>query len=472
MQAILKIPSPLRRFTEGQPQVSLEADTVREALTGLYELYPEIQAQLEENGTLRHFVNIYLDKTDIAHINGLDTALPRDCELRIVPAIAGGMKPLPELSPAELSRYSRHLLLPEVGKEGQQKIKASRVLIIGAGGLGSPLCLYLAAAGVGTMGIVDYDQVDETNLQRQVIFGVSDVGLNKAKQAAARVADLNPNVRTRIYTEPLTADNALEIVADYDLVIDGTDNFPTRYLVNDACVLLNKPNVYGSIFRFEGQASVFNYQGGPCYRCLYPEPPPPGMVPSCAEGGVLGVLPATIASFQANEALKIITGSGKVLSGKLVLYDALYVQFHELELRKNLQCPMCSENRTINELIDYQDFCGFPAVPPEVAWDEISVTELKRRIDAGDIPFLLDVREDYEREICSLQGSRHIRQEQVEAQIDELDVEHEIVVFCKTGGRSGKICELLLAKGFKKPVNLKGGIMAWASEIDPDMQKY
>lgn len=325
MHALLKIPSPLRRFTDGAPQVSVEASTVKDALAQLYQRYPEIRAQLEEDGKLRHFVNLYLDSTDIAHLDGLDTVLVEDCELRIVPAIAGGTQPLPDLSPAELSRYSRHLLLPEVGKVGQQKLKASRVLIIGAGGLGSPLCLYLAAAGVGTLGIVDHDQVDETNLQRQVIFGVSDIGSNKAERAAARVADLNPNVRTRTYTEPLTSANALEILADYDVVIDGTDNFPTRYLVNDACVLLNKPNVYGSIFRFEGQASVFNYDGGPCYRCLYPEPPPPGMVPSCAEGGVLGVLPATIASMQANEALKIITGSGKVMSGRLVLYDALYV---------------------------------------------------------------------------------------------------------------------------------------------------
>lgn len=472
MHAILKIPSPLRRFTDGAPQISVEASTVKDALAQLYQRHPEIRAQLEEDGKLRHFVNLYLDSTDIAHLDGLDTVLVEDCELRIVPAIAGGTQPLPDLSPAELSRYSRHLLLPEVGKAGQQKLKASRVLIIGAGGLGSPLCLYLAAAGVGTLGIVDHDQVDETNLQRQVIFGVSDIGSNKAERAAARVADLNPNVRTRTYTEPLTSANALEILADYDVVIDGTDNFPTRYLVNDACVLLNKPNVYGSIFRFEGQASVFNYDGGPCYRCLYPEPPPPGMVPSCAEGGVLGVLPATIASMQANEALKIITGSGKVMSGRLVLYDALYVQFHELELRKNPQCPMCGDNRTIDKLIDYNDFCGFPATPPEVAWEEISVAELKRRIDAGDAPFLLDVREDYEREICSLQGARHIPKEQVESQLTELDSEQEMIVFCKTGGRSAQICELLLTKGFKKPVNLKGGIMAWANEIDQGMQKY
>jgi len=314
--------------------------------------------------------------------------------------------------------------------------------------------------------------VDETNLQRQIIFGVSDIGLNKAERAAIRMRELNPNTQIQTYQTLLNVENALDIIKDYDLIIDGTDNFPTRYLVNDACVLLNKPNIYGSIFRFEGQASVFNYLGGPCYRCLYPEPPPPGMVPSCAEGGVLGVLPAIIASIQATEAVKIITGIGKTLSGRLLLYDALLMQFEELTLHKNPQCSLCGEQPNITELIDYQQFCGIPAKPEMPLYEEISVRALKLRQDKGETPAILDIREPFEREICRLENSLHIPMQDVSLHLNDLNRDEEIIVYCKTGGRSAQVCDLLLQHGFTKPVNLKGGIMAWAQEVDLHMQKY
>ncbi|MBR9911544.1 MAG: molybdopterin-synthase adenylyltransferase MoeB [Gammaproteobacteria bacterium] len=381
-------------------------------------------------------------------------------------------EPLPELNAGELARYSRHLTLPEFGKLGQQKLKAAKVLVVGAGGLGSPLCLYLAAAGVGTLGIVDPDRVDESNLQRQVLFGVSDIGENKAARAARRLQDLNPNTRTRVYDTALTAANALEIIGDYDLVIDGTDNFPTRYLVNDACVILGKPNVYGSIFRFEGQASVFHHQGGPCYRCLFPQPPPPGSVPSCAEGGVLGVLPAIIASIQATEAVKIITGMGTSLSGRLLLYDALDMKFEELRLHRNTDCLVCGDNPSVRQLIDYQQFCGVPSQAPAAAYPEISVQVLKQRLEAGESLLIVDVRESYERDICKLPNSVHIPMQALAEHLPELPREREIIVHCKSGGRSAMVCEQLLAEGFTAPTNLKGGILAWADEIDSDMTRY
>jgi len=477
MQVIIKIPSPLRRFTDNQRQISLHATTVEEAIALLCHQYPQIKTQLVgEDEKLRNFVNIYLNKEDINQQLGMSTPLKENDELRIVPAIAGGNealpKPLPRLSAAELSRYSRHLMLPEVGIEGQQKLKAAKILIIGVGGLGAPLCLYLTAAGVGSIGIVDHDDVDETNLQRQIIFGVGDVGLNKAKRAALRMHELNPNTQIQTYQTILNADNALDIIKDYDLIIDGTDNFPTRYLVNDACVLLNKPNIYGSIFRFEGQASVFNFQNGPCYRCLYPEPPPPGMVPSCAEGGVLGVLPAIIASIQATEAVKIITGAGKTLSGRLLLYDALLMEFEELTLHKNAQCRLCSSQPSITELIDYQQFCGIPAKRKIPQYEEISVQALKQRQDKGERPIILDIREPYEREICQLKNSLHIPMQDVSVHLNDFNRDEEIIVHCKSGVRSAQVCDLLLQHGFTKPVNLKGGIMAWAQEVDLHMQKY
>lgn len=469
----IKIPSPLRRFTGEQNTVPVQAATVADALQSLFETHPDIRSQIvDEQGRLRNFVNLYLDQVDVKQRDGLDTRIEDDAELRIVPAIAGGQDTLPELDPAEMARYSRHIMLPQIGKTGQQQLKAARVLIVGAGGLGSPLCLYLAAAGVGTLGIVDHDRVDESNLQRQVLFGTSDIGKSKAVQAASRIADLNPYTQVQVHDTILSADNAMEIIRDYDLVIDGTDNFPTRYLVNDACVFLDKPNVYGSIFRFDGQASVFHYQGGPCYRCLFPEPPPAGMVPSCAEGGVLGILPALIASIQATEAIKIITGLGDSLSGRLLLYDALGMIFHPVQIKRNPNCVVCGDHPSITELIDYQEFCGVPSEAPPSSFEDITVQTLKDRIDRGDAPPILDVREPYERDICRFDDALHIPMKQVAERIGELDPAQEIVVHCKSGGRSAKVCELLLEKGFKKPLNLRGGIIAWAKEIDPTMQTY
>ncbi len=469
----IKLPSPLRRFTDAHSQVEVEASTVAEAIEILCQRYPDIKPQLvDDQGILRNFVKLYLDKVDINQLAGMETLLNEGAELRIVPAIAGGQQQLPGLDAAELARYSRHIMLPEFGKEGQQKLKASRVLIVGAGGLGSPLCLYLAAAGVGTLGIVDHDCVDESNLQRQVLFGVTDIGHNKAARAARRLRDLNPHTKVRVYETALTAANALEIIQDCDLVVDGTDNFPTRYLVNDACVLLGKPNVYGSIFRFDGQCSVFNYQGGPCYRCLYPEPPPPGMVPSCAEGGVLGVLPAIIASIQATEAIKIITGIGQSLSGRLLLYDALGMQFEELGLNKSPHCVICSDQPSLTQLVDYQHFCGIAADPQQTPVEEISVQALKERLDAGELITILDVREPYERDICHIDGSRHIPMQEISDHIDEFERDREIIVHCKSGTRAAQVCELLGQQGFKRPKNLEGGILAWAREIDPGMRTY
>jgi len=378
---------------------------------------------------------------------------------------------LPTLSPDELSRYSRHLLLPEVGEKGQQRLKAAKVLVVGAGGLGSPLCLYLAAAGVGHLGIVDMDRVEESNLQRQVLFDVNDLGRSKAERAAAHVRELNPHTQVTVFDQALTADNALSIMEGYDVVVDGTDNFPTRYLVNDACGLLGIPNIYGSIYRFEGQASVFHHGDGPCYRCLYPEPPPPGLVPSCAEGGVLGVLPAVVASIQCTETIKLITGIGEPLSGRLLLYDALAMQFDELQLQRNRDCPLCGDKPTIRELVDYQAFCGL-AAQTKPDWDELSVQTLKQRLDRGEQMTIVDVREPYEWEICHLQQAQLIPLQSLESHLSEFDPEQELIVHCKSGARSAKACQLLQAKGFKHPVNLRGGIQAWAKEIDTDMRKY
>jgi adenylyltransferase/sulfurtransferase len=388
------------------------------------------------------------------------------------------------LSNEEVQRYSRHLIMPEVGMAGQKKLKAASVLLIGAGGLGSPLAMYLAAAGIGRIGLVDYDVVDYTNLQRQIIHGTKDVGKPKLESAKARILDINPHVQVDTYAVPLTSANALEILAPYDVVIDGTDNFPTRYLTNDACVLLGKPNVYGSIFRFEGQLSVFYAEEGPCYRCLYPEPPPPGLVPSCAEGGVLGILPGTVGAMQATEAIKLILGIGESMIGRLVLYDALNMEFTEVKLRKNPNCPICGENPTITELIDYEQFCGMPAHDHSlyVSGDaangsgvpEITPLELKARLDRGDDLFILDVREPHEWEISNLAhlGARLIPKGQVIERLNELDTAKEIVVQCRTGGRSAEIVRELQKHGFKKLWNLDGGINRWAREVEPEMPVY
>ena len=373
----------------------------------------------------------------------------------------------------EILRYSRHLIMPEVGMQGQQKLKAARVLCIGAGGLGSPLALYLAAAGVGTLGIVDFDVVDYTNLQRQIIHSTADVGRKKLDSAAEKLKAINPFLEIRTFETKLTSENALALFNEFDIIADGTDNFPTRYLVNDACVLTGKPNVYGSIFRFEGQASVFATEEGPCYRCLYPEPPPPGLVPSCAEGGVLGILPGLVGVMQATEVIKLILGKGEPLIGRLLLVDALGMKFRELKLRKNPDCPVCGTHPTITKLIDYNEFCGIRGEekPVEAGPSEIQVEELKRRLDAGDDLFVLDVREPHEYQICNI-GGYLIPLGDLPKRVSELDSSREIVAHCRSGVRSAKAVAFLQQAGFKKVHNLAGGILAWADRVDPKMPKY
>ena len=390
------------------------------------------------------------------------------------------MATLTEVQPAtatltndEILRYSRHLIMPEVGMEGQQKLKAARVLCIGAGGLGSPLALYLAAAGVGTLGIVDFDVVDYTNLQRQIIHSTADVGRKKLDSAAEKLKAINPFLNIRKFETRLSSDNALELFRDFEIIADGTDNFPTRYLVNDACVLTGKPNVYGSIFRFEGQASVFAMKEGPCYRCLYPEPPPPGLVPSCAEGGVLGILPGLVGVIQATEAIKLILGKGDPLIGRLLLVDALGMKFRELKLRKNPDCPVCGKHPSITKLIDYNEFCGIRGEekPMEVGVPEIQVEELKSRLDSGEDVFVLDVREPHEYQICNTNGYL-IPLGDLPKRVHELDSSREIVAHCRSGARSAKAVDFLRQAGFKKVHNLAGGILAWADRVDPKMPKY
>lgn len=401
-----------------------------------------------------------------------------------------------ELSNEEIRRYSRHLIMPEVGIEGQRRLKASSVLLIGTGGLGSPLALYLAAAGIGRIGLVDYDVVDESNLQRQVIHGQASVGALKVDSAERRLKDLNPFVQIEKHNVPLTSANALELFAPYDVIIDGTDNFPTRYLVNDACVKLGKPNVYGSIFRFEGQLSVFYAKEGPCYRCMFPTPPPPGLVPSCAEGGVLGILPGTIGTMQATEAIKLILGIGQPMIGRMLLYDALEMSFTTLKVRKNPNCPVCGVPAEQVELIDYEQFCGMPAHDRSLyrtgdagaPVDEISVRDLKARLDAGDDLLILDVRDPHEWEIVALEGTlripkgdilaaknallagRKLRHETVLAQIPD---DRELIVHCRSGVRSADVIRFLREAGYRNPLlNVKGGILAWADEVDPSLPKY
>jgi adenylyltransferase/sulfurtransferase len=379
-----------------------------------------------------------------------------------------------KLSKDEIQRYSRHLIMPEVGMEGQLKLKRARVLTIGTGGLGAPLGLYLAAAGVGRLGLVDFDVVDNSNLQRQVTFTTQDVGKPKSAAAKARLSALNPTIEIVAYETRLTSENALELFKDYDVIVDGTDNFPTRFLVNDACVILGKPNVYGSIFRFEGQATVFGYPGGPCYRCLYPEPPPPGLVPSCAEGGVLGVLPGIVGSIQAMETIKLILGTGDPLVGRLLLFDALAMRFRELKLKRNPDCPVCGDHRTITKLIDYEEFCGIRGEEAPAMTDgiqEITATELKARQDRGDKLFILDVREPHEYQICNLNG-KLIPLGELPRRVNELDSSVEMVVHCRSGKRSADAIHFLQTAGFKKLLNLKGGVQAWADEVDPRMPKY
>ncbi len=477
MSVTVSIPTPLRPFTAGHDTLELAGDTVGQVLDGLLAAHTGLKRHLlQDDGRLRAFVSLYLNETDIRHLASTATPVRSGDVLTIVPSIAGGapatVEAKPSLSHAEMLRYSRHLLLPEVGVAGQRKLKSARVLTIGAGGLGSPLSLYLAAAGVGTIGIVDFDVVDLTNLQRQIVHGTSTLGRPKLDSAEERLTDLNPNVRIERHETRLTSANALEIIREYDIVVDGTDNFPTRYLVNDACVLLGKPNVYGSIFRFEGQASLFYAPKGPCYRCLYSEPPPPGLVPSCAEGGVLGVLPGIIGSIQALETIKWIVGAGSSLLGRLVLFDALKLRFRELELRKDPACPICGTNPSIHELIDYEAFCGIGS-EPAYAGPEITAEELRREMDEkGGELVVVDVREPHEWEIAHIEGARLIPLSELPERLSELDGHAEIVTHCHHGARSMKALEILKGAGFGKVRSLAGGIDAWAERVEPGLARY
>jgi sulfur-carrier protein adenylyltransferase/sulfurtransferase len=478
--AKILIPTALRQFTEQKDSVEVTGATVADALSQLTAQYPNVKKNLfNDQGKLRSFVNVYVDDEDIRYLDKDDTKLEGNETISIVPSIAGGSVGVAEpetaaLTNEEVARYSRHLILPEVGVEGQLKLKQAKVAMIGAGGLGAPVGLYLAAAGVGRIGLVDFDVVDASNLQRQVIHGTSDLGRKKLDSAADRMRDINPNLQIDKFDTGLTSENAFEILKDYDMVIDGTDNFPTRYLVNDACVLLKKPNVYGSIFRFEGQATVFAYEDGPCYRCLYPEPPPPGLVPSCAEGGVLGILPGLIGVVQATEAVKIILGVGETLKNRLLLYDALHMRFRELRLKRDRNCPVCGEHPTVTKLIDYQEFCGIRPMTPQGPSTEgvIDATELKEKLDRGDDFVLIDVREPHEYQIAKIPGAKLIPLGELPKHLSELDPNADIVAHCKTGGRSQKAVDLLKQNGFKHVRNMVGGITAWSDKVDPTVPKY
>ncbi|PYO44106.1 MAG: molybdenum cofactor biosynthesis protein MoeB [Gemmatimonadetes bacterium] len=475
MAVTILIPTPLRPFVGGRDAVQLEGGSVGELLDRLTGEHAPLRPHLfSDDGRLRSFVNVYVNDRDIRQLAQRDTPVKAGDTVSIIPSIAGGTAVadvLPHLSHEEILRYSRHLILPDVGLEGQKKLKAARVLLVGAGGLGSPAALYLAAAGVGTIGLVDFDVVDKTNLQRQILHGTSTVGTSKLESAAARIHDLNPNVRVEPFETRLTSENALDIIRDFDVVADGTDNFPTRYLVNDACVLLDKPNVYGSIFRFEGQASVFHARRGPCYRCLYSEPPPPGLVPSCAEGGVLGVLPGIIGSIQAMETIKLILGVGEPLIGRLVLFDALKLQFRELRLEKDPDCPVCGRHPTITALIDYEAFCGIGA-EPSYEGAEISAEQLKDEWHRNPELLVIDVRDPHEHAIAHIEGARLIPLSELPDRLGELDGHREIVTHCHHGARSLKALEILKAAGFPKVRSLRGGIDAWAVNVDRSLPRY
>ncbi|PYS93781.1 MAG: molybdenum cofactor biosynthesis protein MoeB [Acidobacteria bacterium] len=488
MAVTVLIPTALRQFAGGQSEFQVEGKTVGEVLERVTSANADLRKHLySDESRLRSFVNVYVNDEDIRSSERLNTPVKDGDTISIVPAIAGGAateaavadRELPKLSNEEIARYSRHLIMPEVGMEGQRKLKAARVLMIGTGGLGAPLGMYLAAAGVGTLGIVDFDVVDESNLQRQIVHGTRDVGRPKIESARDRLQDINPHIKIETYETRLSSENALELFRDYDIIVDGTDNFPTRYLVNDACVLTGKANVYGSIFRFEGQASVFWAERGACYRCLYPEPPPPGLVPSCAEGGVLGVLPGIVGAIQANEAIKLILGAGESLINRLLLFDAWRMRFRELKLRKDPDCPVCGPHATIKELIDYEEFCGLrppvaaPTQEEKAQMEEITATELKQRLDQGDDLQIIDVREPHEYEIAKLEQAKLIPLGQVVGRMNEIDPNRETVVHCKGGVRSAKAIEALQRAGFAgRLVNLRGGITAWSNDVDPSVPKY
>ncbi len=474
MTVKIMIPTPLRQYVGNKDTVSAEGMTIDEVLGNLAAANQQLRRHLfDESGRLRNFVNVYLNDEDIRYLKRGSTPVAEGDTVFIIPSIAGGSSGITsEFTYDDIQRYSRHLLLPEVGLQGQRKLKRARVLVIGAGGLGSPLLLYLAAAGVGTIGIVDFDVVDFSNLQRQIIHSERDVGRKKIDSAEERIKGINPTVNVVKFEERITSDNALDIIKNFDIVIDGTDNFPTRYLVNDACVLLGKTNVYGSIYRFEGQVSVFDAKKGPCYRCLYESPPPPGLVPSCAEGGVVGVLPGIIGTIQAMETIKLILGEGETLTGRLLLFDAMKMKFKELKLHKNPQCPVCGEDPTIHELIDYEEFCGMGRGSQLSEELSISVEELNGKLKASEPIVLLDVREPQEWEINRLDGAKFIPVNELPSRVNELSTADEIVVYCKSGQRSSYAVRFLRDIGFKKVKNLTGGIVEWVLKVDPSMVRY
>ena len=480
MTVTVIIPTALRQHTDDEDEFKLNARTVSDALKELVTAFPSLRRHLySESGRLRNFINIYLNEEDIRYKEGEGTLLKDGDTLMIVPAVAGGAHASVDdeehdskvsFSSGEFARYSRHLIMPEVGLEGQSKLKSASVLIIGAGGLGTPSATYLAAAGVGRIGIVDFDVIERSNLHRQVLYSEQDVGKSKAEIARRRLLEINPNISVEVHKVRLDSSNALEILGAYDIILDGTDNFPTRYLVNDACVLLGKPNVYASIFRFEGQASVFYAREGPCYRCLYSEPPPPGLVPSCAEGGVLGVLPGVMGCIQAAQTIDLILGKGRPLIGRLLLFDALDMTFRELKLRKNPNCPVCGANPTVTKLIDYEAFCGVEE--QLVAELEVSPKALKQLIDDGKDVVVVDVREPWEYEINHIEGARLIPLNELPKRVNELSTADTIVVNCLSGQRSAQATRFLNSMGFRKTKNLKGGMRAWVSEVQPEMPTY
>ena len=487
------VPTPMQRYTMNKEEVEVGGATVAHALQHLAENYPDIRKHLfNDDGSLRAFVNVYVNDEDSRHLQAGETPITDADTLTIVPSIAGGLDAvgaggapsfhlaqnpdLMELDNDEVMRYSRHLIMPEVTMEGQKRLKAAKVLCIGTGGLGAPLTMYLAAAGVGTIGLVDFDTVDVTNLQRQIVHRQSTIGMPKIDSAEQTLKEINPYVNIVKHETMLTSENALEILKDYDVIADGTDNFQTRYLVNDACVLLGKPNVYGSIFRFEGQASVFYAKDGPCYRCQYPEPPPPGLVPSCAEGGVLGVLPGIIGVIQAIETVKLILSEGQPLIGRLLMFNALKMSFREFKVRKDPQCPICGENPTVTHLIDYDQFCGVTRGGEQADAladnEEISATELKARIDRQDKFTLIDVREPYEYAIGKIPGSRLVPLATVKERMHEFDTADDLVLHCRSGKRSADALQMFKQAGYKKLHNLTGGILAWSDDVDPSVPKY
>lgn len=477
MAVKILIPTPLRAFVDGRDSVDLEGATVGELLEALTSQHVGLRKHLfTDDGRLRNFVNVYVNDEDVRYLEKSETAVKDGDTVTIVPSIAGGSPALAEaaldLSKEEIQRYSRHLIIPEVGMEGQRKLKAARVLCIGAGGLGSPVTMYLAAAGVGHLGLVDFDVVDVTNLQRQILHPTHRVGQSKLASARETLAGINPLVEVETFETALTSENALDLFRRFDLVVDGTDNFPTRYLVNDACVLTGRPNVYASIFRFDGQASVFATPDGPCYRCLYPEPPPPGLVPSCAEGGVLGVLPGLVGLVQATEAVKLILGIGEPLVGRLLLIDALGMTFRQLKLRRDPECPVCGDHPTIREPIDYHQFCGLDDGSVQTDVPQVSAVELKGRLDRGEDLLLLDVRNPPEFEICRIEGATLIPLGDLLNRVHQLDTSREIVVHCKSGVRSMKAIEQLRQAGFRKLSNLEGGVLSWVRDVDPSQPAY